>query len=138
MSRLVRRRELFVLCVAEAENHHEDWLEENETDSEASAFAERFGKFDVHNDTKHKVSARDDGEEAKHWFHIQNLEHSVSVVNRDESFPAFFASFFEDFPFGNDNENYPSDNTEGEEEAEETGENPCANSWGRSHIRIIG
>ena len=98
---LFGRRKLFVLGVAEAENHHENWLEKDETDSKAVAFAEGLGEFDVHNDTEHKVSAWNDGEEAEHWFHVQNLEKGVRVVDRDESLPAFFASFFENLPHGN-------------------------------------
>ena len=121
---------MLVLRIAEGKNHLKDWLKENEADSKAGTFTEGLSELNTHDDAEHKVRTGDNREEAEHWFHVQDLKHGVSVVDWDERFPALFASFFEDFPLGDNDENSPGDDAEEEEEAEETGEDPCARSRG--------
>lgn len=127
---------MFVFSLAEAENHLEDRFKKDKANGEAGAFTEGFGEFDTHDDAEHEVGTRNDGEETEHWFHVQDLKHGVSVVDWDERLPTFFAGLGEDFPFGDDDEDSPSDNAEDEEEAEETSKDSCARS-GRSNRWII-
>lgn len=126
---------MFVLSVAEAENHEEDWAQENEANAEAGGLAKGLGKFDVHDNAEHEASERDNGKEAKHRFHVQNLEKGVSVINRNESFPAVFTSLLKDFPLGDNDKNIASDGAENEENAEEAGKDPRAH--GRSRVWVI-
>ena len=134
---LFGRRELFVFGLTKGDNHFKNRFKQDETDGEAGAFTKGLSELNIHDDAEHEVGAWEKGEEAKHWLHVQDLEHGVGVVNWDERFPAFFASLGEDFPFSNDDKNRPSDDAEDKEEAEETGENPSARSRGDSCWIVI-
>ena len=86
------------LCRAETENHLEDTAEENQTDSEANAFLERFGELNFNDNVEHEVSTGDKVKNTEERFHIEDFQGRIFGVNRDKRFPTFLTGFSKDFP----------------------------------------